>query len=167
MYRPTVLDGVTVTLLDANHCPGAVMLLFEVPSGGGGAVRRHLHVGDFRWVPRMAAFPALVERPPLPGASPLTSQPKRIDTLFLDTTFCHPGFDFPPQDAVREWSGVNTLTAQTCIPYLACCLPAEAALLSVVEPYAPDPGVLILVGSYKIGKERVFMQVSGRGHARA
>jgi hypothetical protein len=31
--------------------------------------------------------------------------------------------------------------------------------MSVVAPIAADPGVLILIGSYKIGKERVFMQV--------
>lgn len=101
LYRPSLIEGVRVTLLDANHCPGAAMLLFEVPTAEGG-LRRHLHVGDFRWTPRMAAFPALVERPAPPGDSPLASLPKRIDTLFLDTTFCHPAYDFPPQAAVRE-----------------------------------------------------------------
>ena len=32
-----VIEGVGVTLIDANHCPGATMMLFEVPSGGDGA----------------------------------------------------------------------------------------------------------------------------------
>lgn len=27
---PHVIDGVTVTLMDANHCPGACMMLFKV-----------------------------------------------------------------------------------------------------------------------------------------
>jgi DNA cross-link repair 1A protein len=47
--QPRVLQGVTVTAIDANHCPGAVMLLFEV-LGPGGAVSRILHTGDCRWV---------------------------------------------------------------------------------------------------------------------
>lgn len=33
--HPHVIDGVTVTLMDANHCPGACMMLFKVPSNLG------------------------------------------------------------------------------------------------------------------------------------
>lgn len=32
---PIVIDGVSVTLMDANHCPGACMMLFKVPSKTG------------------------------------------------------------------------------------------------------------------------------------
>ena len=32
---PLVIDGVSVTLMDANHCPGACMMLFKVPSKTG------------------------------------------------------------------------------------------------------------------------------------
>jgi hypothetical protein len=40
MNVPRVIQGVEVTLLDANHCPGAAMWLFKLPSG-----RAYLHVG--------------------------------------------------------------------------------------------------------------------------
>lgn len=52
--QPLLLQGVTVTAIDANHCPGAVMLLFEVP-GTDGSITRVLHTGDCRW----AGWPAL------------------------------------------------------------------------------------------------------------
>lgn len=49
LNQPTLIDAVTVTALDANHCPGAIMLLFEVPAGQG-QVTRVLHTGDCRCV---------------------------------------------------------------------------------------------------------------------
>jgi L-ascorbate metabolism protein UlaG (beta-lactamase superfamily) len=52
--QPLVLQGVTVTAIDANHCPGAVMLLFEVPTLDG-SVNRILHTGDCRWAAVAAA----------------------------------------------------------------------------------------------------------------
>lgn len=88
MNEPTVISSkdkaVKVTLLDANHCPGAVMFLFEVGN------RRILHVGDFRWnrnimldIPQIRAFSTL---------SP------RLDELFLDTTYCNPKYELPTQE---------------------------------------------------------------------
>ena len=35
MDTPIVIDGVSVTLMDANHCPGACMMLFKVPTRTG------------------------------------------------------------------------------------------------------------------------------------
>jgi DNA cross-link repair 1A protein len=43
----TCIDGVWVTLLDANHCPGAAMILFEPPAPAAPV----LHTGDCRWDP--------------------------------------------------------------------------------------------------------------------
>ncbi len=58
----------TVTALDANHCPGSIMLLFE---GDFGTV---LHTGDFRYQPLMLDSPS-----PLSG--------RCIDRVYLDNTF--------------------------------------------------------------------------------
>jgi L-ascorbate metabolism protein UlaG (beta-lactamase superfamily) len=43
LNTPRVIEGVCVTFLDANHCPGAAMILFEAP--GRPPV---LHTGDCR-----------------------------------------------------------------------------------------------------------------------
>ncbi|KIY02843.1 uncharacterized protein Z520_01308 [Fonsecaea multimorphosa CBS 102226] len=78
---------VRVTLLDANHCPGAVMFLIE---GDGKAI---LYTGDIRaepwWVNSIVQNPVL-----LPYACGL----KLLDCLYLDTTFAtrdEPYSNFP------------------------------------------------------------------------
>jgi DNA cross-link repair 1B protein len=69
----------TVTLVDANHCPGAVMVVLEVQG------RCVLHTGDFRWQANMAQLPCLMG--------------KNIHTVFLDCTYAKPQFLFPPREA--------------------------------------------------------------------
>ena len=75
----------TVTLVDANHCPGAVMFFFE------GYFGRILYTGDFRYNEEM------MKRKPL---CDLISEP--IDVLYLDNTFCSPKCVFPARDAAVE-----------------------------------------------------------------
>jgi Cft2 family RNA processing exonuclease len=61
------------TKLDANHCPGAVMFLFQVGQ------RHILHKGDFRWnCDRMYA-----------SLKDFIALKIRLDDLFLDTTYCN------------------------------------------------------------------------------
>ena len=77
--------SVTVTLLDANHCPGAIMFLFEVGN------KKILHVGDFRWNSSlMMAMPQL---------RAFSNMKPRLDEIFLDTTYCDPKYTLPTQDA--------------------------------------------------------------------
>jgi DNA cross-link repair 1A protein len=109
-----ITDGVTITFKDANHCPGAAMILFHLPSGSN-----ILHSGDMRFDRDMH------------------SDFGTIDYLYLDTTYCEPKYCFPPQKMViRE-------------------------ILDIVKSYFSDESVLFLVGAYKIGKERITLEIAG------
>uniref|UniRef100_UPI00359028BF uncharacterized protein isoform X1 n=2 Tax=Myxine glutinosa TaxID=7769 RepID=UPI00359028BF len=120
MDEPCQVDGVTITLIEANHCPGSVMLLFELPDR-----TCHLHTGDFRASPAMEHHPSLVGRV--------------IQTLFLDTTYCNPKYEFPPQEQAVDF------VVQRC----------EAAICQ-------DPETLLVIGAYSVGKEKVFLGVAER-----
>lgn len=89
MFEPIVLESkgkpITITLLDANHCPGAVMFLFNVAKQ-----REILHVGDFRWNRDM-----MLQQGPLASIS---SGKLLLDELFLDTTYCNPKYTLPTQE---------------------------------------------------------------------
>lgn len=96
MNTPTIVPSqdkpITVTLLPANHCPGAVMFLFEVGK------RCILHVGDFRWNREV-----MMQSPQLRD---FATEQKILDDLFLDTTYCYPKYTLPSQheaiSAVQE-----------------------------------------------------------------
>lgn len=76
----------TVTAIDANHCPGAALLLFELDDG-----RKYLHTGDMR------ASEGLVERSPT-----LTRCVHRLTAVLLDTTYANPKYSFEPQGRVID-----------------------------------------------------------------
>ncbi|KAG2491739.1 hypothetical protein HYH03_009902 [Edaphochlamys debaryana] len=84
---PTEVEGVRLTLVDANHCPGAAMVIAQPPPGAGPPV---LHTGDCRLAPHVRDSPALQ---PLVGSR---------CTLVLDTTYCDPAYTFPPQTEVLQ-----------------------------------------------------------------
>ncbi len=70
---------IQVTLFDANHCTGSVMFLIE---GGGKAI---LYTGDIRCEPY---FVNNIRRNPL--LIEYTSGLKKLDCIYLDTTFTEP-----------------------------------------------------------------------------
>ncbi|KAL4942428.1 hypothetical protein BDV06DRAFT_192197 [Aspergillus oleicola] len=79
----TLKQSIRVTLFDANHCTGAVMFLIE---GDGRAI---LYTGDIRseswWVNGLIRHPVLI---------PYTLGNKRLDKVYLDTTFARNSHTF-------------------------------------------------------------------------
>lgn len=83
LSESVLVDGCEISLVDANHCPGAVQFLFKIPTEDG-SCERYVHTGDFRYCSSMTSETALKE---FIGA----------DAIFLDTTYCNPKYVFPSQ----------------------------------------------------------------------
>lgn len=144
MNTPLVIESkgkpVTVTLLDANHCPGAVMFLFEVGN------RKILHVGDFRWNRQF-----MMNHAPLRD---FASSRSRLDDLFLDTTYCDEKYDLPTQDvaikaavevAVQEVEYSKRKGQRLLMLFGAYTIGKERIYLAVAEKL----GTKIFVESYR------------------
>ncbi|KAI9492605.1 DNA repair metallo-beta-lactamase-domain-containing protein [Zychaea mexicana] len=157
---------VNVSLIDANHCPGSVLFLFKVYRADG-TVARHLHTGDFRANPRMCLHPLL--RQPENGV---------LDTLYLDTTYLNGQYSFPAQEeainaacdlAERCASGEQKESKRGLLQGWLSKLGADASMPSdTVGSSMGFPGtgpaskVLFIVGTYSIGKERMFYNLAKR-----
>lgn len=113
-----VVEGVEVQFLEANHCPGAALILFQTQSG-----QRILHTGDFRACKKMQTYPELLCA--------------RVTSLYLDTTYCNPKYNFPLQEDVIDF--VIKVTSTTL---------------------KRNPKTLVAVGAYSIGKERVYLGIA-------
>lgn len=94
---------VKVTLLDANHCVGAVMFLIE---GDGKAV---LYTGDIRserwWVESLKRNPVTIPYLPRTDGRP----GRRFDTIYLDTTFVVAGREDPYRYFPSKSEGLKEL----------------------------------------------------------
>ncbi|XP_010917472.3 uncharacterized protein [Elaeis guineensis] len=69
-------------------------------------------------------------------ASNSVLQSCHVHTLILDTTYCNPQYDFPKQEAVTQF------------------------VIEAIQAEAFNPRTLFLIGSYTIGKERLFLEVA-------
>ncbi|NXP03142.1 DCR1B exonuclease, partial [Thinocorus orbignyianus] len=142
-------EGVTVTLLDSNHCPGAVMFLFE------GAFGTILYTGDFRYSRAMQEEPALRGR--------------RIDRLYLDNTHCHPQRDLPSrQHATRQAACIIRAHPQHHVVIGLYSLGKEALLVELALEF----GTWVVVSPQRLQQMRllelpdVFTDEEGAGRIR-
>ncbi|KAF8967731.1 beta-lactamase-like protein [Flammula alnicola] len=164
MDTPTLVpntNGVMVTLIEANHCPGSCLFFFEglqtVNAGdstykshfvGSSRTFRYLHCGDFRASPRHVLHPAV--------------KGKAIDHVYLDTTYLDPKYTFPPQALVI--SACAELAKR-----LVDGQPLEdkkSIMLSWMSP-SDSKGKekerlrpLVVIGTYSIGKERIVKAIA-------
>ncbi|KIK61667.1 hypothetical protein GYMLUDRAFT_166045 [Collybiopsis luxurians FD-317 M1] len=158
--------GVYVSLIEANHCPGSCLFLFEgkqtidagdstfkSPFVGSKRTFRYLHCGDFR------ASPAHVNHPAVKG--------KRIDHVYLDTTYLDPKYTFPPQPMVISACAELAKRIQEDDSSLGQAQPGTmGAWVTTTRPNSNTKGkqkaggVLMVVGTYSIGKERIVKAVA-------
>ncbi|KAJ1791207.1 hypothetical protein LPJ62_001523 [Coemansia sp. RSA 2167] len=169
------VHGVHVTFIDANHCPGAVIIVFEVPSEQG--LVRIVHTGDFRasrehveQILRIVAIDTqkavLPEHVMCAQATPCVSP--TIDYVYLDTTYLQPSYVFPPQtDVVRAVASFCT-KVNTDASFLPNFGHKPNPRISPITRWFPSRNpqsvrkrrVLFVVGSYTIGKERLFIEIA-------
>ncbi len=239
LHQRVYIDGVFVTLIDANHCPGAVVFVFELapfaadddlrppdPPSAGPLPRLktgpvYVHCGDFRYCREMGELfaPGQTDHNAThveANASTATSSVPSafnhytsfyaasslyhlsrltITGVYLDTTYCKPQYNFPPQAAVvnytlnvvrdiltKEKRCNDRLRAQYHQHSSLSASTLSAAWQSLDSATTPAPAVvsaassasaflngyqrqqqqrtLFLVGSFSIGKEKVFLEVA-------
>ncbi|KAJ7777463.1 DNA cross-link repair protein pso2/snm1 [Mycena metata] len=157
--------GVHVTLIEANHCPGSCLFLFEGPqtvNAGDSAFKspfvgspktfRYLHCGDFRASPQHTMHPAV--------------KGKHMDHVYLDTTYLDSKYTFPPQPLVisacaelakhiTEGRSLGGAAAKMD-SWLATAASGDAKGKQKVQ----SERILMVVGTYSVGKERIVKAVA-------
>ncbi|KDQ61363.1 hypothetical protein JAAARDRAFT_123037 [Jaapia argillacea MUCL 33604] len=158
--------GVRVTPIEANHCPGSCLFLFEGPQTinagdstfnspyvGSSRVFRYLHCGDFRASPQHVLHPAV--------------KGKRIDCVYLDTTYLDPKYCFPPQPQVisacaelakRIVMAPSVAIGDSKAPGMSGWFTRKEKPKDEKEP--ANEKVLVVVGTYSIGKERIVKAIA-------
>jgi DNA cross-link repair 1A protein len=165
--------GVVVTMIPANHCPGSAMFLFEKVSGQGPTRRlqRVLHCGDFRANREMVEHPLLRPDPVDPATGKKRQQ--RISTCYLDTTYLNPTYAFPSQPSVIQACAALVVSLSAAPPPDLLRASAAAQNGSAISqflhpsagppplaPSSPPARLLVVVGTYSIGKERLCVALA-------
>ncbi|KAL3262757.1 hypothetical protein ABHI18_002505 [Aspergillus niger] len=169
--------GAQVTLIEANHCPGSAIFLFEKSMGSGPSQRTHrvLHCGDFRASPLHVQHALL--RPEIADPATGKARQQRIDACYLDTTYLSPKYAFPGQEDVIQ------ACAELCVELdgdandtngraFGRPVNGKSGMLSkfvtAVTGSRPSPTqdsrppgrLLVVIGTYSIGKERICLGIA-------
>lgn len=170
-------QGVFVTMISANHCPGSSLFLFEKEVGKGHAskLQRVLHCGDFR------ACQAHVEHPLLQSnildAVSGEHRQQKLDVCYLDTTYLNPKYAFPPQQQViqacadmcvslskaqaDESDGWEQMRRQRAGLGMVKFVHKSSHIEGNETLKSPYRGrLLVVVGTYSIGKERICVGIA-------
>ena len=186
----TEIEGVNVTFIDANHCCGAVIILFEVPKYSLIDTRpvvsddvsrnncwRYLHTGDFRATPAICSHTCLTTTQA--DGKPV---PLHLDAVYLDTTYCNPSHTFPLQsDVVNVVCDLveavvidkNTIQAllsrnTTLNGFVSRSVLGNSHGNTLLKWFTKQStgssrkDTLVVVGSYSIGKERIYIAIANR-----
>ncbi|KAI0468621.1 DRMBL-domain-containing protein [Xylaria cf. heliscus] len=180
-------EGVTVTMLPANHCPGSSLFLFEKKIGKGPKPRtqRILHCGDFRACPAQVTHPLL--KPDIVDSISGRVKQQKIDVCYLDTTYLNPRYSFPPQNDVikacadfcKSLSGdpstaddsFNRLKREKGSQPVQSFFPKgdKSTKTATIKNEGSDTKVaksnaknrlLVICGTYSIGKERICKAIA-------
>jgi DNA cross-link repair 1A protein len=179
-------DGVHVTMIPANHCPGSSLFLFEKEMGKGSnpKLQRVLHCGDFRACRAHIEHPLLM--PNVVDAVSGKNRQQKLDVCYLDTTYLNPKYAFPPQEQVIQacadmcvslnkiradetdgWEQMKRDRAgEGMVKFVRKGSDLSQEDDDTGEPYdammVTKPGsakergrLLVIVGTYSIGKERI------------
>ena len=181
--------GVNVTMIPANHCPGSSLYLYEkiVGKGKNPKVQRVLHCGDFRAGPAHVQHPLL--RPDVVDAvTGKNVAQQKLDVCYLDTTYLTPKYAFPRQEEVikacadmcvslsKDFVDESDAWEQTKKERAGSGMvkfvqkdstikeePAEDEVAAETQPTENKKArgrLLVIVGTYSIGKERICLGVA-------
>ena len=182
--------GVEVTMIPANHCPGSSLFLYEkvVGKGPNPKIQRVLHCGDFRACTAHVQHPLL--RPDVIDAvTGKKSAQQKLDVCYLDTTYLTPKYAFPSQEDVikscadmcvslsKDFVDENDSWEQTKREKAGSGMVRFVRKGSEIKteedlpetnpaPAAESPTkrkrgrLLVIVGTYSIGKERICLGVA-------
>ncbi|KAE8384363.1 cytochrome P450-domain-containing protein [Aspergillus alliaceus] len=170
--------GVKVTLIEANHCPGSALFLFEKTMGSSPSkrVQRVLHCGDFRASPAHVQHALL--RPEIADSATGQKRQQHIDVCYLDTTYLNPKYSFPSQIDVIEacadlcvsldngedegpapWQSAKANNGGGSI-MKKFFNSMTGAGKSQDQPSRPQGRLLVVIGTYSIGKERICLAIA-------